>query len=181
MNWDHTEVFAVLAVAGVGALWKAASLRGDLGKDWTPRANTAEAGLAERATAEALLMQQEISELIGSGAGQIPRLATVNPAPLAQRAGDLQKTLRVGARIPDDFKWLLRLGPLMISAAVAFLIGLAAVFLDSSLLLHSTFLRTAGISVGVAAVLFGLLLIVAYVLLNQRLSGAEMRSRDIPE
>jgi hypothetical protein len=180
LNWDNSELFAVLAISGLGALWKAASLRGDLGKDWTPRIRTAEAGLAERATAEALAMQQEISNLIGSGAGQIPRLATVDPSPLAERAGDLQKTLRVGVRVPNDFKWFMRLGPLMIGAAVVFLIGLAAAFLDSSELLKSTVLRTGGVLLGGTAGVFGLLLITAYVLLNQRLSGAEIRSQETP-
>ncbi len=180
MNWDHSEVFAVLAVSGLTALWKAASLRGDLGKDWTPRVDTAEAGLAERATAEALVMQQEISEMIGSGAGQIPRLATVDPAPLAKRAGELQKTLRVGARIPNDFRWFLRLGPLMIVASVVFLIGLAAVFADSSAILISTPMRAGGLILDVAALLAGLVLMIAYVVLNQRLSGAELRSREEP-
>lgn len=180
MNWDHSEVFAVLAVSGLTALWKAASLRGDLGKDWTPRVDTAEAGLAERATAEALIMQQEISEMIGSGAGQIPRLATVDPAPLAKRAGELQKTLRAGARIPNDFKWFLRLGPLMIIASVIFLVGLAAVFADSSAILKSTPMRAGGLILGITALLAGLVLMVAYVVLNQRLSGAELRSREEP-
>lgn len=181
MNWDNSELFAVLAVSGITALWKAASLRGDLGKDWKPRIGTAEAGLAERATAEALLMQQEIATLLGSGAGQIPRLATVDPTPLAQRAGDLQETLRVGVRLPADFKWFLRLGPLMIGTAVTFLIGLAATFLDSSELVQSTGLRTAGVVIGAAAFLVGILLLAGYVVLNQRLSGAEIRSQEVPD
>lgn len=171
----------MLAIAGVGALWKAASLRGDLGNDWTPRVDTAEAGLAERATGEALAMQREIAEMIGSGSGALPRLATVDPTPLAERAGELQKTLVVGARVPNDFKWFLRLGPLMVTAAIAFLLGLAAVFADSSELLISTPLRIAGVIAGAASLALGLMLLLAYVLLNQRLSGAEIRSREVPK
>lgn len=94
----------MLAIAGVGALWKAASLRGDLGKEWTPRVEDAEVGLADRATREALRLQDEITELIGSGASSLPRLATVDPAPLANRAKEFQKTLTVGARVPRDFR-----------------------------------------------------------------------------
>jgi hypothetical protein len=181
LNWDHAEVFAVLAVAGFGALWKAASLRGDLGNDWTPRVETAEAGLADRATGEALAMQREITEMIGSGSGKLPRLATVDPRPLAERAGELQKTLIVGARVPSDFKWFLRLGPLSIIAAIVFLLGLAAVFADSSELVVVASLRIAGLILGGASFCSGLVLILAYVVLNQRLSGAEIRSREGPQ
>lgn len=180
MNWDHSEAFAVLAIAGVGAVWKAASLRGDLGKDWTPRVETAEAGLADRATAEAVGIQAEITEMIGSGAGKLPRLATANPAPLARRAAELQKTLRIGALRIGDFQWLLRLGPLMTATAIAFLLGLACVFLDSSELLVSRPLRVLGIVLAAASVLVGLILVAAYVWLNQRLSGAEIRSQETP-
>jgi hypothetical protein len=181
LNWDHSEAFAVLAIAGVGALWKAASLRGDLSNEWTPRVATAEAGLAERATGEALAMQREITEMIGSGSGQLPRLATVDPTPLADRAAELQKTLRIGARVPSDFSWFLRLGPLMILAAVSFLLGLAAVFADSADLLALAALRIAGLILGGASFASGLLLVLAYVLLNQRLSGAEIRAREGPK
>jgi hypothetical protein len=180
LNFDHSEAFAVLAISGVGALWKAASLRGDLGKDWTPRVEDAEVGLADRATREALCLQDEITELIGSGASSLPRLATVDPAPLAHRAGEFQRTLTVGARVPRDFRWFLRLGPFMIVVATAFLLGLAAVFVNSSELLSSDPLKIAGLALDGAAVFSGLILIVAYVLLNQRLSGAEMRSKEPP-
>jgi hypothetical protein len=181
LNWDHSEVFAVLAVAGVGALWKAASLRADLGKDWTSRVATAEAGLADRATSEALSMQRQITEMIGSGSGKLPRLATVDATPLAGQAGELQKTLQIGARVPRDLKWCLRLGPLMTAAAITFLLGLGAVFLDSSELLTSGPLRIVGLVFEAAALLSGLVLIAAYVILNQRLSGAEIRSQEPPQ
>jgi hypothetical protein len=176
LNLDHAELFAILGLAGIGALWKAATLRGDTREKWAPRVADAEAGMADRATTEAISMQREIAEVIGSSPGALPRLATFDAAPLAKRAAEFQKTLTVGSRVPSDFRWLLRLGPLAILIAVAFLLGLAAVFVDNSELLTSAVLRVGGLIVGMTAVGLGVLLVAGYVVLNQRLSGAEIRA-----
>ncbi len=120
-------------------------------------------------------MQGEIADVIGSRNSSLPRLANVDVAPLAKSAEEFQKTLKVGARVPADFKLLLRLGPLAVGIAVLFLVGVAAVFADNSELFTSAALRVTGISLGLIAVSLGILLLAAYVVLNQRLSGAEIR------
>jgi hypothetical protein len=175
LNLDHGELFAVLGVAGVAALYRAATMRGDLSEQWSTRVEVAEAGLADRATTEALKLQDEIADLIGS---EPPRLATVDPAPLAHRAADFQKTLIIGNRLPMYFQWLLRLGPAAIGIAAAFLLALAAVFLDNAEIVMSELLRVGGIVLGIAAVVLGLILFAAFIFLNQRLSGAEIRSSE---
>ena len=125
-------------------------------------------------------LQAEITEMIGSGSGSLPRLATVDPRPLLERAEEFKKTLVTGARVPKDFDWFLRLGPIMVAAAAAFLLGLAAIFLDSSELLSSKILDVAGIVLCRASFVAGLFLVCAYFFLNQRLSGAELRSQEEP-
>jgi hypothetical protein len=176
LNLDHAELFAVLGVAGIGGLWKAATLRGDMREKWAPRVADAEAGLADRATTEAVAMQSEIADVIGSRPGALPRLATLDAAPLAKQAAEFQKTLTMGSRVPNDFRRLLRLGPFAVAFAVFFLFGLAAVFVDNSELLTSPILRVGGLVVGLGAAGLGVLLLSAYVVLNQRLSGAEIRA-----
>ncbi len=176
MNLNHAEVFTALAVAGVAGLWRAATLRGDARKEWSPRVEDAEIGLRDRAIRELLAMQDEIASLIGSGASSLPRLATFDPTPLSKRASAFQKTLAVGFRLADDFRWLLMIGPLLIAATAAFLVGLAAVFVDNSNLVHSSLLRIGGLSVGGLGLVLGFALLVAYIVINQRLSGAELRA-----
>lgn len=178
MNLDHAEVFAALAIAGVAALWRAASLRGDMRKDWSSRVEDAEIGLADRATSELLAMQREIAGLMGSGSSLLPRLATVDPAQLATRIGDFQKTLSVASRLASDFRWLLRIGPLLIVASAAFLLGLGGLFADNSELASSESLRIGRLAVGGIGVVLGLAALVAWVFIHQRLSGAEMRAAE---
>jgi hypothetical protein len=120
-------------------------------------------------------MQREIADLIGSRSTSLPRLANVDAAPLAKHAEEFQKTLRIGSRVPNDFQWLLRLGPLAVAIAILYLLGIAAVFVDNSELLTSSILRIGGIIVGLTAFALGALLLAAYIVLNQRLSGAEIR------
>lgn len=175
MNLDHAEVFTALAVAGVAGLWRAASLRADVRKEWSPRVEDAQIGLADRATRELLAMQNEITNLVGGGASLLPRLATVDPAPLAKQASGFQKTLAAGSRLAGDFRWLLRIGPLLVVATAAFLLGVAGVFVDNSDLARSSLLRIGGLGLGGFGIVLGFALLAAYVILNQRLSGAEMR------
>lgn len=177
MNLDHAEVFAAFAIAGAAGLWRAASFQGEKSKEWGQRVEDTEVALEDRATTELLEMQAEITRVFGAGTGSPPRLATQQPGLLAEKASAFQKTLAVLSRLERDFRLLLGIGPLLIVAATSFLLGVAAVWVDNSELLSSSPLRTAGEIVGGAGVALGLILMVAYVVLNYRLSQAEIRSR----
>jgi hypothetical protein len=175
---EHAEVFAALAIAGIAALWKAGTLRADMQRDWSNRVEDAEIGLADRATRELLAMQQEVAKLIGSGPASLPRLATVDPGRLASRTREFQRTLTMASRLTGDFHWLLRLGPILIMSTVAFLLGLGALFVDDSGLVASDLLRVGGIAVAGIGVAIGFVALLGWLMLHQRLSGAEMRASE---
>jgi hypothetical protein len=175
---DHAEVFAALAIAGVAALWRAASLRGEISKEWVERLADAKVALEDRATTELLEMQAEITRIFGAGSGSPPRLATHDPGLLSAKAAAFQKTLAISSRLERDFRLLLSIGPLLTAASTAFLAGIAATYVDNSKLATSEILRLGGMAVGGAGIALGVLLVIAYVVLNQRLSGAEIRGRD---
>jgi hypothetical protein len=175
---DHAEVFAALAIAGVAALWRAASLQGEISKEWSERVEDTKVALEDRATTELLEMQAEITRIFGAGSGSPPRLATHDPGLLSEKASAFQKTLATSSRLERNFKLLLGIGPLLIVASAAFLIGVAATYVDNSDLASSQILRVGGEIVGGAGVALGALLMIAYVVLNQRLSGAEIRGKE---
>lgn len=175
MSFDEIDLFAVLGVAGVGALYHAAGLRGNFSEKWSTRVGLAEAALAERATNEALGLQEEISELISTSP---PRLATVDPSPLAHGTSEFQKTLIIGNRLPRYLRWLLRLCPAAIATAAAFLIAVVGLFLNHDEIVHSEVLRIGGLILGGLALLSGAILLCAYIYLDQALSGAEIRSQE---
>lgn len=175
MNFDESDLFAVLGIAGVGALYQAAGLRGNLSEKWSTRVGLAEAALAERATTEALRLQEETSELISTSP---PRLATVDPSPLARRAAEFQKTLVMGKRLPGHLRWLLRLCPAAIATAATFLLAVIVLFLNHDEIVDSEILRIGGLVLGGLALLSGTILLGAYIYLDQALSGAEIRSQE---
>jgi hypothetical protein len=175
LNFDQSDLFAVLGVAGVGALYHAAGLRGNFSEKWSTRVDLAEAALAERATTEALRLQEEIAGLISTSP---PRLATVDPSPLAKRAAEFQKTLIVGNRLPSYLRWLLRLCPIAIATAVAFLLAVIALFFNHDEIISSEILRIGGLVLGGLSLLSGAILLGAYIYLDQALSGAEIRSHE---
>jgi hypothetical protein len=181
VNLDNAEVFAALAIAGIAALWRSATLRGEITNEWDERVKDTKVALEDRATSELLGMQGEITRIFGAGSGSPPRLATQNPGLLAEKASAFQKTLAISSKLDRNFQLLLRIGPLLIIASAAFLLGLAAVYCDNSELASSTALRLCGEIIGGCGVALGVQLLVAYVVLNQRLSGAEIRGKETSE
>lgn len=181
MNLDNAEVFAALAIAGVAALWRSATLRHEISKEWDERVKDTKLALEDRATTELLEMQAEITRIFGAGAGSPPRLATQDPGLLGEKASAFQKTLAIKLHLDRDFRLLLKVGPLLIIASAAFLLGVAAVYIDNAELASSSALRVGGEIVGGCGVVLGILLVVGYVVLNQRLSGAEIRGNEVSE
>jgi hypothetical protein len=181
VNLDHAEVFAALAIAGIASLWRSATLRHEITKEWDERVRDTRLALEDRATTELLEMQGEITRIFGAGSGSPPRLATQDPGLLAEKASAFQKTLAISSKLDQNFRLLLRVGPLLIIASAAFLLGVAAVYIDNSDLAPSSVLRLGGEIVGGCGVALGILLVIAYVVLNQRLSGAEIRGKGASE
>jgi hypothetical protein len=180
VNLDHAEVFAALAIPGVAGLWRSASLQHEISKEWSDRVDDTKIALEDRATTELLEMQEEITRIFGAGSGSPPKLATHDPGLLSEKAGAFQKTLAMSSRLKRDYQLLLRIGPLLILASAAFLAGLAATFMDNSELVTSQLLRVGGEIIGGVGIVLGILLLFAWVVLNQRLSKAELRSQEGP-
>jgi hypothetical protein len=178
VNLDHAEVFVALAIPGIAGLWRSASLQHEISKEWSDRVDDTKIALEDRATTELLEMQEEITRIFGAGSGSPPRLATHDPGLLSEKASAFQKTLAMSSHLRRDYQLLLRVGPFLILASAAFLVGVAAVFVDNSELVTSPLLRRGGEIVGGAGVAFGVLLVIAWVVLNQRLSRAEVRSQE---
>jgi hypothetical protein len=175
VNLDNAELFAALAIFGVGGLWQAASLRGKVHGDWRERVSDTERQLTDRAVRELRSLQ---SDLVGLAAGDqsLPGLATFDPASVAGRAREFQRTLEARVRVQRSFSVLLGIGwPLIVGFAV-FLAGIGMLFLDNSELLEGGGLRLAGAFLTGAGALDALIGLAAYIVASQALSGAEVHA-----
>jgi hypothetical protein len=175
VNTDNAEVLVALLLFGATALWRAGTLRPEVVDMWPDRVEDAELALTERATRQLEAMQEEIAEVLrGDGGLGIPRSATFDPALLANRAKDFQATLDRRAGVRRDYKRLRRVGPWLFADAGVYLVGWLAFSLDETELLRGDALQLGGTIALAASAILGLLLVLGYVLLNHRLSGAEI-------
>ena len=175
MNLDNAEVFVALAVFGFGGLWQSASLRGKVHGDWRERVSDTERQLTDRAVRELRGLQ---SDLVGLAAGDqsLPGLATFDPAAVAGRARDFQRTLEARVRVQRSFRVLLAIGwPLIIGFSV-FLAGIGLLFLDNGELVEGGGIRLAGTVLSGAGALDAVVGLVAYIVASQALSGAEVHA-----
>lgn len=173
----YAVIVALLAPGGA-ALWKTASLRGDIFENWNDRVDVTFAGLSERAGRELLTLQQEINELLVAGAdGDFdPVKLVVDPSVLSARVNRFQHLIVVRSKLRRRFRRLLGLGPIMVTIAIIYLIG---VLLETAYLIelvHILWVSRTGIILAFASLVAGTIATADYIYLQQRLSSAEILS-----
>jgi hypothetical protein len=156
-----------------GGAWRAASFRGDMNRRWSRRVDFTIAALDEKTVSELEALRDDVNTLLPTARFN-PSEAIVDPSPLARRAGLAAKLHRVRERMTSDFRWLLRLGPVLISALAIFDAAVAGATVFYSQIWHWHLLKLIAL-LGLALGAGGLLTAgAAYVFLQHRLSGAEL-------
>jgi hypothetical protein len=173
-------ISVTLLLAGVGALWKAATFRGDMYEKWKARVDVSIAGLSERAVTQLLSLQQKIAELLG-GSGESdfdPLTVVVDPSELSEPVSHFQHIIEVRDKLERRFRRLLSLGRVFIAASGLYNIGLVTA---TVYVVEFTRNRWIGL-IGAGALLVGVLgmviVAIAYVYFQQRLSSAEILSEE---
>ena len=177
-----TAVGVVLAalVPGGAGLWGAANLRSSVFERWSGRVDAATAGLATGALRILDEVQREITDLRGSpAAGWQPNDFAGDPGQLVALVGRFQRAMSARARIGLRFQTLLRLGPLLVWTAAAYLVsvgvwgGILIGLFDSQVVSRAALVVTAATLVILAAV------VAAYAFLVDRLADAEILAHDV--
>ncbi len=173
----YALIVALLA-PGVAALWKAASLRGDISEKWNNRVDVTFAGLSERAVQELFALRTEINDLlIGSADGDFdPLKVVVDPSKLSGHVSKFQKCIQVRSKLRKRFEHLLKLGPIAVGIVGVYLIGVATVAAYYTELYRHWWLGRAGIILSSADIVAGMAVIADYAYLQHRLSSAEILS-----
>jgi hypothetical protein len=173
-------ISVTLLLAGVGALWKAATFRGDMYERWKARVDVTIAGLSERAKSQLFTLQEKITDLLG-GSGEAefdPLMVVVDPSELSEPVSQFQHLIAVRDKLELRFGRLLKLGRVFIAASGLYIIGLVA---TTTYVVEFTRNRWIGL-VGGAFLLVGVLGLVlgaiAFVYFQQRLSSAEILSEE---
>lgn len=164
---------AVLFLAALPALWKAAGLRGDTNKKWSERVEVAHAGLSERATSELLQLQNEIGTALGGATGFTPAQVWIDPDPLVKRANKCADLLRVRDKLHDRFRRHRRLGPILITPLIAYAIGVVAGTLYFTEVAHNLWMRNAAFLLDGLALAALVVIFAFYVYYEAQLTKAE--------
>lgn len=160
---------------GAGGLFKAATLKTDLFNKWQGRADDMYAGLTQGAIRLLLTVQEETITLLGGpGAAFQPNTFTADPGPLVARVSRFQAAMKARDRLQRRLRWLLRLGPWLVTLASVYLAGwlLASIYFVG--LNHGTWLRDTGLGLAGSAAVAALVAVATYVYLVGRLSSTEV-------
>lgn len=172
---------AGFAVTAAGALWKAATLRADVVTQYRDRVDLAQAALDERAAESLRNMAQHINAVLGDMERFDPHRAVGDPSRLLGYVKDVDKVLSARRRLPKYLKGLLSIGPMLTvlcgGLVVADLVALSY---------FSGWSRARGVGfggmwAGLALLALSAAVVMRYVYLMHRFSGAEvlaMRSLD---
>lgn len=173
----------IAALVALGAaLWKAASLRGDVHESWSTRVDAATSALTDRAIDELQALRRETDKLLGDPEGASPPvLATVDPAPLVRRAEAVARYSDARKRIDGHLRRLLRVAPLLIPALIAVAISTILLTVYFAEIGHYQGVLVAGIGTFIVGAVTGAILFGFYLHAQHGLSGAEMLGDAPPE
>lgn len=141
---------------------------------WTRRVALAVAALDEKAISELEQLRDEIEDMLPGGRPFDPAQAIADPAPLSQRAEQTVRFYRARTRMEGDMIWLRRLGRILLAGLIGLEAAAAGLTAHFAQLVNWGLLRIAGFILLGLAVLTLVLTAATYVLLQDRLAGAEI-------
>jgi hypothetical protein len=182
-SYAFYALVVALLVPGGAALWKASSLRGDIFDTWNDRVDVTFAALSERAVNELLALQKEINDLlVESGLDEFdPLKVLVDPAMLSGHVDKYQQLMAARSKLKQRFRHLCRLGPIAIAVISTYLVGVIVATIHFGGLFARWWVSRIGVSLAVAAIIAGVVVMVDYAHLQQRLSLAEMLAEEDTE
>ena len=177
MSARHVDV-AILSVgvamelALVGALWRLATLKASVVRDWAQRVTVAEAGLETKAIDELKLMQDEIVDLLAPlGA---PSESVADPGTLALAVRRYVTLMDARDKIRRHFHRLVQVGPVMMSLLIPGAVANAVAFTYFAGLTRARALGYAATWLGLGCATVLVAVFAAYVYLQDKLAGAEL-------
>lgn len=183
MNPESAAIYAVVIAAllpGAAGLWIAASLRASFFMRWQDRTEAMSAGLTEGAISLLENLQIRITDLLGSpAAAWEPNRFAANPSELVDLVAKFQKVMKARDSIEPRFHLLLRVGPVLVIAAIGYL--LAAVMCGAAWvgLITTPLVLQLGLGLGAVAILTVAIATGVYIAVTHRLSSSEILSYEV--
>jgi hypothetical protein len=173
---------AALLLVVVGAVVRAATMRGETHNKWQRRVQFSDSALEQREIEQLKALRDELEQVLPPGEDPVA-LSTFNPTPLAGRTSQVAKLhvsrTRMGAAL-DKLRWLGTVFTVLLSLLA---VAIVLLTLHYGELISASWLRHAGLIVGGATVACLIIAGVAYIVLHKRLADGQILSgwADPPE
>jgi len=111
-----------------GGIWKAASLRSDVFKEYQSRVALAQAALDERAAKELRELAIEVNRALGDLDRFDPHQALADPSTLQAHVNVVNRALTARRKLPRYFRAMLRCGPSLLALLSLLMVGVLLAF-----------------------------------------------------
>lgn len=175
-------VGAAVLLAVAGALWRSASLRGDMNARWNKRVDFAVARIDELIGVELRVLRDEIDAFLPSTENFDPMQVIADPALLSKRAAHVVKLYRIRERMESDLARSRSVGPVLLVALSCMGLGTACLTGFYGELAEGVALRVSGLNLICLGVFLLTVTTAVFVFFQHRLSSGEIEAgTDIQE
>lgn len=154
------------------ATWKAAGMRGSQHENWSTRVTILKTGLDEQAIQELESLRESIDELLGAE-DDAPVAAIAEPAALLQSVRRFDRMMKTHKRVDSNFRWLLRLGNILVISLLLMIVGVVCGALTLSKLVEDSFLWVTSLFLLGVGLFAAIVCFFVYWTLQNKLSNAE--------
>jgi hypothetical protein len=166
---------AGVLIVVVGAIVRAATMRGETHNRWQRRVQYSDSALEQREIGELKALRGELEEVLPPGEDPVA-LSTFDPTPLAERTSHVAKLHASRTRMARAFDVVRRLGHVFTLLLSVFAVATVLLTLYYGELATASWLRVAGLILGGLSVAGLTIAGLAYIILHKRLADAQILS-----
>lgn len=180
MTLDNSQLTIIgvgvtCALPAIPAVWKAATLRGATNDSLRSRVYQARAGLSEAAGRCLRQVQEEIDGTLGKPNEEFdPDTVVADPGALVGITQEFENFIRVRDKLEARFGALLFICKWAFVPALVYAVGVLLVTWAFASETEESLYRVGSLSVAGAGIVTGIVILVAYTYLHQRIATAEI-------
>ena len=179
---DNTVILVTVPVliAIVPGIFRMATLRTRVSREWSHRVDVCISGLDELALQALYDLHARIEEGFDQRLSKDtwPDGPPLDPSSLKSYIDRYAKALKFKNRLLSDIKWLRNIGPTMVIALAVGAVGVSLLFIDATRIWRLDHVATLGYLLGLLALSMTIVGLIGYTYLCHRLANTEHLARE---
>lgn len=181
MDNNTVAIIAItILIAIVPGIFRMATLRTRVSREWSHRVDVCISGLDELALQALYDLHGRIEEGFDQRLSKDtwPDGPPLDPSSLKSYIDRYAKALKFKNRLLSDIRWLRTIGPTMVIALAVGAVGVSIVFIDATKVWRLDHIATVGYVLGILALLMTIVGLIGYTFLCHRLANTEHLARE---